>query len=103
MLKSGIIKKIFYKDYKLNVVVLGSSLYHFFFFLKKHTLCQYKSLIDICVSDFPEKKNRFFLGYSLLSLCYNNRMVVLINNSELNGVFSISSLYNSANWAEREV
>jgi len=102
-LTNKVIKKLYYKDYKLSIVISASDLYTFFFFLKKNSLCQYKALIDICVSDFPEKKNRFLLTYSLLSYCYNNRVNVEINNSEVQGAFSISNLYKSADWAEREV
>lgn len=92
-----------YKDYKLHFNIFAPNLYSFLYFLKMHSVCQYKSLVDICVSDFPEKKNRFFLTYTLLSFSYNNRIFVSFNSSEVEGVFSVSSLYNSANWAEREI
>jgi len=101
-LTSKVVKKLYYKDYKIRIVISALDLYTFFFFLKKNSLCQYKALIDICVSDFPEKKNRFLIHYSLISYCYNNRICLEINNSEVQGAFSLSNLYNSANWAERE-
>jgi len=102
-LTNKVVKRLYFKDYKISIVISASDLYTFFFFLKKNSLCQYKALVDICVSDFPEKKNRFIIAYSLLSYCYNNRINLEINNSEVQGAFSLSNLYNSANWAEREV
>ena len=97
------IKKIYYKDYNYYLQIPSANLYSLLFFLKKHSNCQYKTLVDIIVSDHPEKKYRFCINYFILSLTYNIRANIIIRNKEINGVISIVNLYNSAGWAEREV
>lgn len=71
-------------------------------FLKKHTQCQYKILIDICGIDYPEKKKRFELVYSLLSIVYNHRIQVTTSTDEITPVDSVTDIFNSADWLERE-
>lgn len=75
----------------------------FMFFLKHHTHCQYKMVVDACCVDYPEKKNRFELVYNLLSIFYNKRISVTVAIDELNFVSSVVSLFKSANWVEREI
>ena len=43
------------------------------------------------------------LIYCLLSLVYNSRITVKTYTDELTPVDSVTSLFSSANWAEREV
>lgn len=71
-------------------------------FLKQHTQCQYKILIDICGIDYPEKKKRFELVYSLLSIVYNHRIQVTTTTDEITPVDSVTDIFNSADWLERE-
>lgn len=73
------------------------------FFLKDHENCLFKSLIDIFSIDYPECERRFILVYSLLSLKYNSRMYVKLLLNELTSVPSITNVYKSACWMEREV
>jgi NADH:ubiquinone oxidoreductase subunit C len=60
-------------------------------------------LIDILVVDYPGKEKRFSLIYCLLSLKYNVRIKVKISVDELTPVNSISNIYKSSCWMEREV
>ena len=60
------------------------------------------SLMDICVTDYPQRKNRFELLYCLLSLSNNNRVFTKFFVSELETVESLSGVFKSANWLERE-
>lgn len=72
------------------------------FFLKNHSHCQYKMLIDICSIDYFEKKYRFEIIYSLISIFYNKRISITTSIDEIIPINSIVSLFKSANWAERE-
>ena len=72
-------------------------------FLRDHTNCQFKVLIDICGVDYPEKEARFEVVYHLLSVKYNSRIRVKLAVDELTPVDSVTSIYNSAGWYEREV
>lgn len=81
-------------------------------FLKNHMNTQYKVLIDITAVDYPSKYNRFEIVYNLLSVQYNNRIIVktiVDEYSNINSqnysqcVDSSQSLYSCATWYEREV
>lgn len=74
-----------------------------FHFLKDHENFMFKTLIDVFVVDFPGKINRFCLFYCVLSLKYNVRMKVQIELNELGLVPSITNVYKSSCWMEREV
>ncbi len=71
-------------------------------FLKYHTNCQYKLLSDLCVIDYPTRSNRFELVYNFLSIQYNSRLRIKILFNELQSISSITSVFRSANWWERE-
>ena len=71
-------------------------------FLKYNTNCQYKILSDLCVIDYPSNKNRFSVIYNLLSIPFNSRLKVQIQVNEFEQVHSVTSVYNAANWYERE-
>lgn len=97
------LKRCFLKDYKLYFCLSNKNFYSFLYFLKNHSACQYKLLIDTIAIDLPEKKNRFSLVYSLLSPVYASRVNVIVNVVEMKRFISVKSLFRGADWAEREV
>ena len=72
-------------------------------FLKNNNESKFKQLIDITAVDYPEKEKRFKLVYLFLSHEINSRIVVdfFVNENEI--VSSLTSIFPSANWMEREV
>jgi len=72
-------------------------------FLKTNEKCRFKQLIDITAVDYPEKEKRFKIVYLLLSHENNLRVLVNINIDEKIPVPSITKIFPSANWMEREV
>lgn len=72
-------------------------------FLKDHANCQYKVLTAITGTDYPERLDRFEVSYELLSVKFNNRLRVKTYVNEVGSIESVTSIYNSANWWEREV
>tara|TARA_Y100000590_G_scaffold346695_1_gene397047 strand:- start:424 stop:1026 length:603 start_codon:yes stop_codon:yes gene_type:complete len=72
-------------------------------FLKTNEKCKFKQLIDITAVDYPEKEKRFKIVYLLLSHENNLRIVININIDLKTEVPSITKIYPSANWMEREV
>ncbi len=72
-------------------------------FLKNHNDMNFKQLIDITAVDYPENERRFKLVYLLLSHEYNFRVVIdfYINENEM--VSTLTSVFPSSNWMEREV
>lgn len=71
-------------------------------FLKNHNNCQYKSIIDICGVDYPNRDKRFEVVYHLLSLVHNSRIRVKVFVNETTPVPSATAVYDGANWFERE-
>ena len=72
-------------------------------FLKTNKKCRFKQLIDITAVDYPEKEKRFKMVYLLLSHENNLRIIININIDEKEIVHSITKIFPSANWMEREV
>jgi NADH-quinone oxidoreductase subunit C len=72
-------------------------------FLKTNNKCKFKQLIDITAVDYPQKENRFKIVYLLLSHENNLRIIININIREEDQVPSITKIFPSANWMEREI
>ena len=72
-------------------------------FLKTNDKCKFKQLIEITALDYPEKEKRFKLVYLLLSHENNLRLIINSNIKEKDTVPSITKIFPSANWMEREV
>ncbi len=72
-------------------------------FLKTNEKCKFKQLIDITAVDYLEKEERFKIIYLLLSHENNLRIVINIHIDEKVMVPSITKIFPSANWMEREV
>ena len=72
-------------------------------FLKLDENCKFKQLIDIAGVDYPENDKRFELIYLFLSH-ENNARIKLLIKFEINQIInSITKVFPSANWMEREV
>lgn len=63
----------------------------------------FNQLSDLTAVDYPERPERFEMVYQLLSMQNNMRMRILATADEGQAVPSITTVYGSANWAEREV
>jgi len=79
------------------------ALYSTILYLKTNNKCRFKQLIDITAVDYPKKAKRFKLVYLLLSHENNLRILININIDEKTQVPSITKIFPSANWMEREV
>jgi len=72
-------------------------------FLKSDEKFKFRQLIDIAGVDYPDEERRFRLVYLFLSHENNNRLKLSIK-FEINQVIdSITKIFPSANWMEREV
>ena len=72
-------------------------------FLKTNEKCRFRQLIDITAVDYPQREKRFKIVYLLLSHENNLRIIINININEKKIVPSITKIFPSANWMEREV
>jgi len=72
-------------------------------FLKNNLSLKFKQLIDITAVDYPEESERFKLVYLLLSHEFNSRIILAYSINENEVIPSITEIFPSANWMEREV
>ena len=72
-------------------------------FIKTNKETKFRQLIDITVVDYPEEAQRFKIVYLFLSHEFNQRMILsyFINENEV--ISSLTPVFPSANWMEREV
>ena len=95
-------------EFKLvdNTITLNTNNSHLILllnFFKNNYFLQFKTLISITAVDYPEKKDRFEINYFLLSYKLNSRIIIKVSTNDLTPINSITTVYNSANWYEREV
>ena len=72
-------------------------------FLKTNKNTKFRQLIDITAVDYPERTERFKMIYLLLSHKFNQRIVLSFFINENEFVSSLTKIFPSANWMEREV
>ncbi len=71
--------------------------------LKTGNETKFRQLIDITAVDFPENDQRFKMVYLLLSHEFNQRIIISYFISENQQVPSLTKIFPSANWMEREI
>ncbi len=72
-------------------------------FLRDDRECAFRSLMDVCGVDYPERVERFDVVYSLLSMTQNNRARVKVAVEDGEIVPSATGLFSAAGWFEREI
>lgn len=72
-------------------------------FLKYNSTLQFKTLVSITAVDYPQLSNRFEINYLLLSYKLNKRIIIKTCTTEIDAIPSVTEIFSSANWYEREV
>ncbi|KAG6866818.1 hypothetical protein C0991_008754 [Blastosporella zonata] len=67
-------------------------------FLRDHSQCQFKSVMDISGVDFPEREKRFEVVYHLLSVKQQGRIRVKTYAGEADHVPSACEIFRGADW-----
>jgi NADH:ubiquinone oxidoreductase subunit C len=99
-----LIKQIQIKNQFLEIKTNCKNIYPLSLFLKKHSHCQYKTLVDLIAYDCPGTLSRFTLIYNLLSIDYNSRVLISTQLVEyLPVITTLIPLFYGAGWLEREV
>ncbi|MBN9464176.1 MAG: NADH-quinone oxidoreductase subunit C [Proteobacteria bacterium] len=62
----------------------------------------FQQLLDLCGADYPDRVERFEVVYHLLSLTRNARVRVKVSTDEVKPVDTVTGVYPSAGWFERE-
>ena len=97
------IQNSFIKNSELTIEINENDLIEVIQFLKSNERCKFRQLIDIAGVDYPDSEKRFQLVYLLLSH-ENNIRIKVSTQFQLNQIInSITKIFPSANWMEREV
>ena len=91
------------KHDQINICIEDNNLIEVMIFLKTHSSTKFKQLIDITAVDYPERDKRFKMVYLLLSHEKNSRIKIEFDMKEGEILSSLTSIFPSANWMEREV
>ena len=114
MIKINDTKEIILKESNINVILYDNEKYlgiivnnksdivSIIKFLKDNEKLFFNQLIDITAIDYPSRELRFEIVYLLISLKLNQRILIKTSINENDNIESISSVYKSANWYERE-
>ena len=97
------IKKTSINFNELLIEISEEELINVILFLKSSDKLKFRQLIDIAGVDYPEEEKRFKLVYLLLSHEKNIRIKISINFEIGKKIPTITKIYPSANWMEREV
>ena len=106
IINSELTSKIIRSKIKHNQILITideNNLIEVLLFLKTNTVTKFKQLIEVTAVDYPEKEQRFRMVYLLLSHENNSRIVIDYYIKENKIVPSITNIFPSANWMEREV
>ena len=71
--------------------------------LKKHPELKFRQHVDILAVDYPNKEKRFEVIYLLLSHENNLRITIKLQIEDKKSIQTLTSIFPSANWLEREV
>ncbi len=71
-------------------------------FLKDDPATQMNLLSDLCAADYPKEPKRFEVLYHLYSIPHGQRLRVKTRVGEGESVASVTSVWATANWHERE-
>ena len=101
-LSSKITKSIIEND-ELLIEINFQDLIEVVQFLKSNEKCKFRQLIDIAGVDYPDEEKRFQLVYLFLSHENNSRIKILLKFESNQTIISLTKIFPSANWMEREV
>ncbi|MDV4143904.1 MULTISPECIES: NADH-quinone oxidoreductase subunit C [Shimia] len=87
---------------ELNVDVVPGGIAGFVEFLKTDASCRFTQMLDITGVDYPERAKRFDVVYHMLSMAQNQRIRLRVSVREDEVVPSITGVFPSADWYERE-
>ena len=106
LINSELTSKIKKTTISFNELLIKTSeeeLINVIIFLKAHDKLKFRQLIDIAGVDHPEEEKRFSIVYLLLSHEINIRIKVSINFEIGKKIPTLTKIYPSSNWMEREV
>ncbi len=99
----GHVEKYAFINKELVLYAEPKSITRVLHFLRDDKETRLEILADVTAVDFPERELRFEIVYNLLSLKQNHRVRVKLSTNEDTLVPSVTHIYSSAGWMEREI
>ena len=93
---------VYEKDNLFEIILKKEKILEIIKILKEENNLLFDQLIDITAVDYPSKELRFELIYILLSMKKNKRLILKTYVKDGSGIETITSIYKSADWYERE-
>ena len=93
----------FIDNEELTIEIKENDLIEVVQFLKSNEKCKFRQLVDIAGVDYPDEEKRFHLVYLFLSHENNFRIKLFIRFDSKQVINSVTKIFPSANWMEREV
>lgn len=87
---------------ELTIETYAGSIARVLTILRDHPKCLFRILLDICAVDYPDDAKRFRVVYHMVSVELNQRIRVKVAIPDGMEVPSVTNIFNSANWYERE-
>tara|TARA_Y100001970_G_scaffold279972_1_gene388173 strand:+ start:125 stop:715 length:591 start_codon:yes stop_codon:yes gene_type:complete len=97
------IKESKIKHDQIYISINSEDLIETIMLLKTNEYTKFRQLIDTTAVDYPENQKRFNLIYLLLSHELNKRIILNFFINENQQVPSLTKIFPSANWMEREI
>ena len=97
------IKESKIKHNQLYVTINSEDLLDVILLLKTNKNLKFRQLIDITAVDYPDNQKRFKVVYLLLSHEFNQRIILSYFINENEKISSLTKIFPSANWMEREI
>ena len=97
------IKSTNIKHEQIYIIINSDDLLDVISFLKTNVNTKFRQSIDITAVDYPENQKRFKIVYLLLSHELNQRIVLSYFINENQQIHSLTKIFPSANWMEREI
>lgn len=88
---------------ELVVITDAAHIVELLTFLRDDEYARFSQLMDVTAVDYPERPKRFEVVYHLLSLSKNRRVRIKLAVDEVTLVPSVTGVFPSAGWFEREV
>lgn len=88
---------------ELVVIAKRDQIVKFLTELRDDVVTHFRQLVDITAVDYPAREQRFEVVYNLLSLSQNTRLRIKVATDEHTPVDSVTGVFSSAGWLEREV
>ena len=87
---------------ELTLLAEASSIESLVTLLRDDERCRFVNFIDLCGVDYPQRPDRFDVVVHLMSPKHNRRVRVKVQTDEDTPVPSLTGVFPSANWYERE-